>query len=150
MSPVWRVVFDTSTLVGAALKPGSVQHRAFLQALARCDACASAHTWLELEQVMQRDRFDLYLRREARLDFVALLRQSMRFFPVTQADEDALQPHCRDRKDDKFLALAQVCHADAVVSSNRDLLMLDPWRGIPVLTPAAFLSLNNAVTRKEA
>lgn len=141
MSTPRRVVFDTSTLVGAALKPGSVPHRALLQALARCDVCASAQTLVELEQVMQRDKFDRYLNRETRLDFVAMLRRSMHFFAVTQPDEEDLQPPCRDPKDNKFLALAQVCNADALVSSDDDLLVLNPWRGVPVLTPAAFLPL---------
>lgn len=141
MSTLRRVVFDTSTLVGAALKMGSVPHRAVLQALARCDVCASVQTLLELEQVMQRDKFDRYLSRELRLKFVAVLRQAMHFFAVVQADEEDLQPPRRDPKDNKFLALAQVCHADAMVSSDDDLLVLNPWRGIPVLSPAAFLTL---------
>lgn len=141
MSSLRRVVFDTSTLVGAALKPASVPQRALLQALARCDVCASAQTLVELEQVMQRDKFDRYLNRETRLDFVAVLRQAMHFFAVMPADEKGLQPPCRDAKDNKFLALAQVCHADALVSSHDDLLVLNPWRGMPVLSPAAFLTL---------
>ena len=141
MNLLWRIVFDTSTLVGAALKPGSVPHRALSIALARCDVCASAQTWIELEQVMQRDRFDRYLERTARLEFVAMLRQSMQFFAVTPADEEALQPPCRDPKDNKFLALTQVCQAHALVSSDDDLLVLNPWRDVAILTPAAFLSL---------
>lgn len=135
-----RVVFDTSTLVGAALKPGSVPQQALVRALARCDVCASVQTWLELERVMQRERFDRYLPRDARLEFVAILRSSMHFFPVTQADEDALQPPCRDTLDNKFLALIQVCRADMLVSSDEDLLVLHPWCGVPVHTPKAFLS----------
>lgn len=150
MSLVWRVVFDTSNLVGAALQPGSVPHQALAQALARCEVCASGQTWLELEQVMQRDHFDRYLKREARLEFLALLRRTMNFFAVATADEAALQPRCRDPKDDKFLALTQVCRADALVSSDEDLLVLNPWCEASVMTPAAFLSLNSATTRKEA
>ena len=83
-------MFDTSTLVGAALKPGSVPHQALVQALARCDVCASVPIWLELERVMQRDRLDRYLPRDARMEFAAMLQSGMHFFPVTQADEDAL------------------------------------------------------------
>ena len=135
-----RVVFDTSTLVGAALKPGSVPHQALAQALARCDVCASVQTWLELERVMQRERFDRYLARDTRLEFVALLRTSMHFFPVTPADEDALRPPCRDAIDNKFHALVQVCRADMLVSSDEDLLVLHPWSGVTVLTPKGFLS----------
>lgn len=141
-----RVVFDTSTLVGAALKPGSVPHQALLHALARCDVCASVQTWLELERVMQRDRFDRYLPRDARLAFVAMLRTSMHFFAVTQADEAALQPPCRGALDNKFLALLQVCRADLLVSGDEDLLVLHPWCGVPVLRPAEFL-LDAGVTR---
>ena len=135
-----RVVFDTSTLVGAVLKPGSAPHQALMQALARCDVCASVQTWLELERVMQRDRFDRYLTRDARMAFVALTRTSMHFFPVTQADEDAVPPPCRDPMDNKFLALVQVCQADILVSSDEDLLVLRPYCGISVHRPAEFLS----------
>ena len=141
MSLVWRVVFDTSTLVGAALKPGSVPHQALSRALGRCDVCASAQTWLELESVLRRNRFDRYLDRDARLELVSILRQSMHFSAVTKADEDVLDPPCRDPKDDKFLALTQVCQAHALISSDDDLPVLNPWRGVAVLTPAAFLSL---------
>lgn len=140
MSLLGRVVLDTSTLVGAALKPGSVPHQALLRALARWDVCASAQTWLELERVMQRSRLDRYLERDTRLAFAAMLRQSLHFFAVTPADEAALQPPCRDATDNKFLALVQVCQANVLVSSDDDLLVLDPWRGVPVLRPAEFLS----------
>jgi putative PIN family toxin of toxin-antitoxin system len=140
MSPLRRVVLDTSTLVGAALKPGSVPHRALQVAMARADVCASAQTWLELERVLQQRRLDRYLARDARVEFAALMRQSMHFFAVTPADAAALQPPCRDASDDKFLALVRVCQADVLVSSDDDLRVLNPWRGVPVLRPAEFLA----------
>ena len=46
---------------------------------------------------------------------------------------------CRDPKDDKFLELAVNGHADLIVSGDADLLTLDPFRGIPIVTPAAFV-----------
>lgn len=140
MSLLRRVVLDTSTLVGAALKPGSVPHQALLLSLARADVCASVQTWLELERVMQHRRFDRYLARGVRLEFAALLRQSMQFCAVTPADEAAVQPPCRDTTDNKFLALVQVCQANVLVSSDDDLLVLNPWCGVPVLRPAEFLA----------
>ena len=45
----------------------------------------------------------------------------------------------RDPKDDKFLELAVSGRADLIVSGDADLLVLNPFRGIPVVTPAAFL-----------
>lgn len=59
---------------------------------------------------------------------------------MTQADADGLSPAGRDAKDNKFLALVQVCRADILVSSDDDLLVLSPWCGVPILRPMAFLS----------
>lgn len=46
---------------------------------------------------------------------------------------------CRDPTDDKFLELAINGRGDLIISGDRDLLMLDPFRGIPILTPAVFM-----------
>jgi putative PIN family toxin of toxin-antitoxin system len=46
---------------------------------------------------------------------------------------------CRDQHDDKFLELAVNGHADLIVSGDADLLALNPFRAIPILTPAAFM-----------
>jgi putative PIN family toxin of toxin-antitoxin system len=46
---------------------------------------------------------------------------------------------CRDPKDDKFLELAVNGHADLIVSGDPDLLALNPFQGIPIVTPASFV-----------
>lgn len=46
---------------------------------------------------------------------------------------------CRDPKDDKYLELALAAGAATIVSSNDDLLALDPWRGVHLLSPADYL-----------
>jgi uncharacterized protein len=46
---------------------------------------------------------------------------------------------CRDPRDDKFLELAVSGHADLIVSGDRDLLALNPFREIPIVTPATFV-----------
>jgi len=45
MSRIMRVVLDTSTLVSAALRMGSVPGHALLKAMGTCDMCASEETW---------------------------------------------------------------------------------------------------------
>jgi uncharacterized protein len=45
----------------------------------------------------------------------------------------------RDLKDDKFLELAVNGRAGLIVSGDADLLALDPFRGISIVTPALFL-----------
>ena len=46
---------------------------------------------------------------------------------------------CRDPKDDKFLELAVSGQATCIVTSDDDLLALNPFRGIPILSVAQFL-----------
>jgi len=46
---------------------------------------------------------------------------------------------CPDPKDNKFLALAETIGAELIISSDPHLTDMHPWRGIPILPPAAFL-----------
>ena len=140
MSRIRRVVLDTSTLVSAALRSGSVPDQVLLKALRTCEVCASAETLDELAQVLDRKKFNRYLDKESRRSFVALMRRHVRLFAVQQSDLAAVDPPCRDPTDNKFLSLALVSDVDALVSSDEDLLALHPWRGIPIMTPADFLA----------
>lgn len=139
MSGLHRVVFDTSTLVSAALRVGSTPHKALALALMTGEVCASAATLLEFEQVLMRPKFDRYQPADLRGAFVALVRKHAALVAVSATDESNVVPQCRDPKDNQFLALVLACEADALVSSDADLLVLNPWRGIPILTPGAFL-----------
>jgi predicted nucleic acid-binding protein len=47
---------------------------------------------------------------------------------------------CRDPSDNKYLELALAAGATTIVSSDNDLLVLHPWRGIDNLTPAQYLA----------
>jgi putative PIN family toxin of toxin-antitoxin system len=139
MSVLRRVVFDTSTLVSAALRVGSVPHQALLRALAGGEVCVSMSTLAELDTVLSRPKFDRYQTPALRMAFAALLRHRAALFAVSAAHEANVQPPCRDPQDNKFLALLLACEADVLVSSDADLLILHPWQGIPILTPAAFI-----------
>ena len=140
MNGIRRAVFDTSTMVSAALRVGSVPSQALLHAFGCSDLCESAATLAELEMVLKRKKFNRYLDSETRAAFLTLVRRNARFFEVTQPDMEAVNPACRDPKDNKFLALAQVAEADVIVTSDEDLLVLHPWRQIPILRPAEFLA----------
>jgi len=136
MSGVPFVVFDTSTLVSAALRPNSKPALALSKALATGILCASLETLQELESVLQRDKFDAYLDRSMRLAFIELVkRRTQLFAPDPSA---VVNPPCRDLNDNKFLALAQHINAARLVSSD-DLLILSPWNEIPIVTPANYL-----------
>jgi len=137
VSRIRFVVFDTSTLVSAALRQGSVPYLALMKAFASCDLCASVETLAELSTVMARRKFDRYLDRESRMSFVALVTRHVKLFAVPAVEATS---GCRDPKDDKFLALVLAAEADALVSSDVDLLVMSPWRGAPVMTAGEFLA----------
>ena len=46
---------------------------------------------------------------------------------------------CRDPKDDKFLSLAVSGNADAIITRDADLLVLDPFRGVRIIDAQRFL-----------
>lgn len=46
---------------------------------------------------------------------------------------------CRDPKDDKFLEPAVNGKADVIVSGDTDMLVLNPFRGIAIVSPAVFV-----------
>ena len=139
MSAFRRVVFDTSTLVSAALRVGSTPHLALAHALATAEVCASASTLAELEHVLRRAKFDRYQPMDIRQEFAAMLRGSSSLFVVSGASVSSPSPPCRNAKDNQFLALLEACDADVLISSDADLLVLDPWNGVPILSPSEFL-----------
>lgn len=49
------------------------------------------------------------------------------------------QPVCRDPDDDEVLALALAARVDLIVSGDGDLLVLQAFEGIPIVTPAQAL-----------
>lgn len=131
-----RVVFDTSTLVGAALHESSVPDQALQRTLASFELCISAETLTELQSARSKPRLARYITVEARQAFVDVLRRNGTGYVVGESNLARVDPPCRDAKDNFILALALTANANIIVSSDHDLLVLNPWRGIPILTPA--------------
>ena len=46
---------------------------------------------------------------------------------------------CRDSKDDEFLEVAVTGHATHIVTGDEDLLALNPFQGIQIVSPQALL-----------
>ena len=129
------IVFDTSTLVGAASRRTGVPHRAFLHALHTDRVAVSEGMLSELREVLARPRLARFVLPELRDEVLALLSVSgVPFAPGERVTD------CRDPKDDLFLELALASGAGILVSSDNDLLVLHPWRGVRILRPAEYLA----------
>ncbi len=129
-----RVVFDTNVVVSAILLPRSVPRQAFDQVQDQGKVLISVATVTELNEVLRRSRFDKYVREDQRLEFLAVLIREAELVDVTEVVTE-----CRDPKDNKFLELAVSGKATCIISGDEDLLVLHPFRGIPLITPQAFL-----------
>lgn len=133
-----RAVIDTSVLVSALIRPqgttGSV-----LKALrdGLFTILYSSESILEVVEVLGRDKFRQKYHIEPD-DISALvnlirLRGEAVYVNLKVAE-------CRDPKDDKFLEATLAGNADCLVSGDQDLLSMNPFRDIPILSPAEFFA----------
>lgn len=127
-------VFDTNSLVSASLLGGTTTARAIDHAITIGTLVFSNSTFDELIEVLFREKFDKYFEENERFAFLNKVElNSKTFTPEISIIE------CRDPKDNKFLELAFAAKASCIITGDQDLLVLHPFRGIPILTPADFL-----------
>ena len=135
MSGELRFVLDTNVALSALLFDRSVPAQAFERATGLGRLLISEPLALELSDVLRRGQFDKYLPLEERVRFLAkIIRDAI---PIEVAQTIA---ECRDPKDDKILELTVEGDATCIVTGDDDLLTMDPFRGIPIVTPREFLS----------
>lgn len=130
-----RVVIDTNVLISGLLSTTSTPAQAVDRAVTNSQLVATRETLRELIEKLLSPKFDRYVPRERRdvlLDRLAPLVEIV----------DVLQPirASRDPKDDKFLEAAVNGRADVIVTGDKDLLDLNPFRGIAIVTPAVYLA----------
>lgn len=131
-----RYVFDTNVIVSALLFNTSVPGQAFTRSLDHGTVLISPSLVEELSDVLGRDKFNRYVTREERERFLESLISESELVEIT---ESVLA--CRDPKDDRVLELAVNGNASFVVTGDDDLLVLNPFRRIQIVTAAKLLSL---------
>jgi len=128
-------VFDVNVLVSASLFENSTPWQAYDVATRRGALVATTSIIRELRGVLRREKFDRYASLERRMQFVDDILATASIVETKVRIEA-----CRDPDDDKFLELAVAEDVDCIVTGDDDLLVLHPFRDIPILTPDAFLS----------
>jgi putative PIN family toxin of toxin-antitoxin system len=128
------IVLDASVLISAAMGRGSVPDQAVRHAFA-CDRVAVSEPMMaELVDVFARPRLARFVLPDLRDEVLALLDTSGVFVAPAERVTD-----CRDAKDNKYLELALAARVATIVSGDDDLLLLHPWRGVRILSPAIYL-----------
>ena len=132
-----QAVFDTNVLVSALLWRGPPH--ALLEAVRNGSIAliTSPALLAELTEVIGRAKFEAILTRTntSREQALAQVRQLAEVIdppPLTRRV-------CRDPDDDAVLALALASKADWIVSGDDDLLVLQTFEGIAIITPTQAL-----------
>jgi hypothetical protein len=134
MSDVPRYVLDTNIFVSALLFRSSQPRQALDKARKSGILLMSQALRREVENVLSRPKFDRYLTQtERQLFLMGLLTQAE--FVDTQETISV----CRDPKDNMLLELAISGEAKIIVSGDRDLLVLNQFNDIAILTVKQFL-----------
>lgn len=133
-----RAVVDTGVLVSALIhRQGTTG--AVLLALrdGKFNIIYTTDLLLEIVVILSREKFhDKY---NIQPDDISALINLIRLRGELVIPRQSVNA-CRDPKDNKFLEAALVGAADCIVSGDGDLLDMVNFQGIPILTPAVFIS----------
>jgi len=137
-----RIVLDTNVLISGALSITSKPARALETAISTGDLLASMATLRELTEKLLSPKFDAYVSRERREALLLRLSPLVEIVTILQTFHAS-----RDPSDDKFLDVAVNGRANVILTGDGDLLALHPFRGIAILTPAAYLERGQSLNR---
>jgi putative PIN family toxin of toxin-antitoxin system len=130
-----RVVVDTNVFVSGLLREFSVPGQAAAKARHNAVLLVSQATMHELADVLALAKFDHYVTVQHRVQFIQLIARVAEFVPIIHPIRE-----CCDPKDDKFLEVALNGRADVILTGDEDLLAMNPWREIEILSPTRYLA----------
>jgi putative PIN family toxin of toxin-antitoxin system len=130
-----KVIFDNNVLISAALLKYSVPFRAFEKAVNNHILLRSHKILLEFENTIFKHKLDRYFKDNLAQEgfIISFIASSINNEPTHRIDV------CRDPNDNMYLELAMSGKADAIITGDADLLTLNPFCNIPIITPKYFL-----------
>ena len=129
-----RLVVDTNVLISAALR-ANTPPRQVLDVVQNTGVLLfSDETFAEVHDRLLKSKFDRYVTQGDRTAFLGHLIAVSEWVSISQA-----KLGCRDPADDKLLETALAGDATCLVTGDRDLLDMHPFRGVPILNPVTFL-----------
>ena len=128
MSSKVRYVFDTNVIVSSLLFKSGNPSKAFRYALQYGEVLLSLELLEELSDVL-REKFNRFVTTEERDEFLETFVERATLVEVIEKVQE-----CRDPKDDKILELALNGQAEYIVTGDKDLLVLHPFRNVKIVT----------------
>ena len=133
-----RIVIDTNIFISGLLLSASKAQQVFDIVTESQILLMSDSTFAEICKTLIRPKFDKYVSWEKRLNFIGSLQQKAEVINITETITT-----CRDPKDNKFLELAVSGKADLIITGDQDLLILNPFENIEIITVNEFLTRFN-------
>ena len=130
-----RFVLDTNILISALLVKNSTPFKVIKIVETIGVTLYSSETLQEINQVLKRKKFDKYLTSEEKQEFIVKLVEKSELVKIQEVIDV-----CRDSKDNKFLEVAVSGQADFIITGDKDLLVLNPFRNIGIITVNEFLN----------
>jgi uncharacterized protein len=131
-----RFVLDTNVVVSALLFRAETSKLQEFWAAGRFRLVASPMMLDEYRRVLAYPRFGLSPEESSGL----MVAHVLPFCDIVEVEPGP--PVCRDENDDMFLYAAVAARADAIVSGDKDVLVLGPeFQGIPILTARQAIAL---------
>ncbi len=129
------ILIDTNVLISAVIIKESIPDLAVRRALSLNGVIRSNSTTNELDSILRKKKFDRYFKNEYEKDvFINLYINKTQLIEITQKVNI-----CRDPADNMYLELALSGKADCIITGDPDLLVLNPFENIPIITPKEFL-----------
>jgi len=130
-------VFDTNALVSAFLTPESASRIALNRATEIGSLVISELVLQEFSDVIFRKKFDKYFFTDEER-FTAIHKIASNALVIAPSETITV---CRAPKDNKFLELAVTAKASCIITGDSDLLILHPFREIPIVNASDFLDM---------
>lgn len=130
-----KAVIDTSTLISALGWEGKPQQMLSYCLHKRFKLVISPEILEEVREVLFRKKF-AFIDSDKKNEFILLLSQLAEVVYPTQKVNI-----CRDKDDNKFIEAALSARVNIIISSDEDLLVLQEYEGIEILSPHEFLEL---------
>jgi putative PIN family toxin of toxin-antitoxin system len=137
---VIRAVLDTNVLISAILVPSGIPARILMAAFATVFSCFASEAIVgEVLTALGRGR----VQRKYQLDpaFVSRVRVFPESRPVLVPVTDSVSGVATHPEDDLILATVLSARADYLVTGDRQLLALQSFQGVQIVSPRQFLAI---------
>lgn len=124
------IVLDSNVIIAAFSSKG-LCHSLFELCLTKHSIIISDHILIEVYRILH-EKFKMPTKKvDEVIDY-------LKNFCETQKYEKLKGNICRDKDDDEILALAQSASADYIITGDKDLLVLETFNSIPIVSPWEF------------